>query len=88
LQDHPIARLDHVARNLSMDRIHIVHQSRRRDDAGNKNKGRNRQQRQVITPLPGGRPRRHVGTGAFRPIQEFGYRSNKSIPSMVFSMVF
>ena len=45
---HPIARIHHVARDLGLHRIHIVHQGRRTDQAGEKSERREKENDQVV----------------------------------------
>ena len=37
---HPVARLQHVAGDLALDGIHVVHERRRADDAAGRKSGR------------------------------------------------
>ena len=50
----PIAGIEHVARDLGLDGVDVVHQRRRTDDAAQKNGGGDRQDDQFVTAAVAG----------------------------------
>src|SRR6185312_13889105 len=50
LGDYPITRLKHVAGQLRVGRVHIIHEAWGRYHASKKNRSRNEQQQQFRTP--------------------------------------
>ena len=74
---HPIAGSQHVARDLRLHRVHVVHQRRRRDHAARVDRGGDQQNDQVevktLSIVPTCRPRRRSGLNSpfFHPKEQY-----------------
>jgi hypothetical protein len=62
--DDPIVRREHVARDLRLDGIDVVHQRGRREDAAEKNGGCKKKNDQAWTRADSGTTSRSSGSGA------------------------